>query len=254
MSKRIYYFILFLILALVFGNAIFVSFKKDLTLRFISIYLDFLESFFFILTIILIFIISRINLDEKNIFRLLGIGLLFLFISNFIISFHEYFLMEINKVIWNNNIIYIPSGILFLISFFLALKPYFSIIKKSFFIASILIFILLFSLSYFFVINSLLSTLTFSIYEKIFIISSLFLDLLIILLLILKVLLHLGGEYEVPWLSIGIGFLLKFTGGLLSYYYLINYNLKIPLFDNFQIFWVFFVSLGVLEYIRIYSN
>ncbi|MGB9858162.1 MAG: hypothetical protein ACPLKX_08540 [Dictyoglomaceae bacterium] len=241
MNKRVYYFLLFLILTLVFGNAIFISFKKGLTLKFVSIYLDLLESFFLLLTIILIFFITRMNLDEKNIFKLLGIGFLLLFISNFITSFPKYFSV-------------IPSEILFLVSFFLPIKPYLSFIKKSFLLISTLLFIFLFSLSYFFIIYPLLGISTFSIHEKIFIIGSLLLDSLIIFLLIPKILLHLGGEYEVPWLSIGIGFLLKFIGSLLSYYYLVNYKLVVPLFDNFWIFWTFFVSLGVLEYIRIYST
>jgi hypothetical protein len=51
-----------------------------------------------------------------------------------------------------------------------------------------------------------------------------------------------------------IGFVFKFIGDYMVYYFLVNFNVEAYSFDNLWIFWLFFLNLGLYKYLRIQIN
>jgi len=189
------------------------------------------------ISLIIIYFISRENIDEKKIFKIFGLALIFL----------------IGEIFYN-AFTYLPSGILFLISYLWIFLRTGKFIKRYFlfFSTAILLILIFLSLKYIFI--PLVNKYEFSILKKIIISTSLFLDSLIIFIILLKSLIYYGGEYLIPWVLMLIGFVFKFIGDYMVYYFLVNFNVEAYSFDNLWIFWLFFLNLGLYKYLRIQIN
>lgn len=190
---------------------------------FISPFLKFIEVFSFLLVVILSLFAARIDPNERNFFRILGIYFL---------------LLSINKLFYFplKALITIVLEVLLLISLFLLIKPYLKIPINSYFLIPVFIFLFIIYLSYHFVILPSLSSLF---PERVDIII-IFIDSLAVLLISLKVFIHFRGTYMFPWLYIFLGGFLKCLGSIL-------------IIDNLLIPSSLFIFLGILKYLEVYS-
>ncbi len=199
--------------------------EKDLYYFFVSIssFLSFIEVFSFLLVIILSLFAMRIDLNERNFFRILSIYFLLLSINKFLdFPFKA--------------LINIFLEILLLISFFLLIKPYLNIPINSYFLIPIFIFLFIIYLPYHFVITSPLVSFSPNKTDMIII----FIDSFVILLISLKIFIYFRGSYIFPWLYVFLGCLLKYLGGIL-------------IVDDLLIPFSLFISLGIFKYLKVYS-
>ncbi len=199
--------------------------EKDLYYFFFSIssFLNFIEVFSFLLVVILSLFAVRIDLNERNFFRILGIYFLF---------------SSINKLFDFpfKSLITIVLEVLLLISFFLLIKPYLKIPINSYFLIPVFIFLFIMYLSYHFVILPS----SFSFFPERVGVIIIFIDSLAILLISLKVFIHFRGNYMFPWIYIFLGYFLKCLGSIL-------------IIDNLLVPSSLFIFLGILKYLKVYS-
>lgn len=167
-----------------------------------------LEILSFLLVIILSLSAVNMELNDRSFFIIL--------ITYFLFSLCNKFL-DFHKDLINNFL-----EVLLLLALFTLIKPYLGMKVRQFLIPLFLyLFIFIFPLylnkmSIFFFINSFA-----------------------ILLIILKVFVHLWGDYMFPWLYILLGFLFKYFGSLMN-------------MTNLSFFLAIFISLGVLKYLTVY--
>lgn len=210
MKKSLYYFSLIFILILIFGNIFLILLSQP-------------HSFLEILSFLLVIFLSLFALNVEQNYKSFFILLIFYFI-----------LLLVNKFISlpYKDIISIFLEILPILFFFLLIKPYLDIKITLNFLISILFFICIVFLPFFF-----RSFYSISINRRdifIFLINSFSL-----LLIILKIFIYFRGEYMFPWLYIFLGFLLKYFGNMLGLYDILH-------------LWSIFLSLGILKYLKVY--
>lgn len=200
MGKVLYYFSLIFIFILILGNILITPLFPFIDLEILS----------FLLVIILSLSAINMELNDRSFFIILITYFLLLLVHK---------LVELPYKDLVNNLL----EVLLLLSFFLLIKPYLGMkIRPNFVIPPLFYFFIFLSSLYFNKMN-----------------ISLFVNSFIILFLILKIFIHLWGDYMFPWLYILLGFLFKYFGSLMN-------------MTDLSFFLAIFISLGVLKYLRVY--